>query len=240
MNVPRLPSVVRGKVLHQRRTPFPHGLRFTTYQWLIDLDAIPTLPLARFHAGDHFGGTLPLREATEAFAAANGAVRAPGDRLLMLSTARSLGHVFNPLTVYWCITPDGGIRWAILEIHNTYGQRHAHVVWPDAAGNATLAKEFYVSPFFTVDGEYRVRLQLAEDRVLVSVNLHQGGALAFSSSFTGTPRPATLTQRIAAAVRTPLSGYQTTVRIRIHGIWLWLRRLPVVPRPTHPQQTGMS
>ena len=31
---------------------------------------------------------------------------------------------------------------------------------------------------------------------------------------------------------------RTSLLIRLHGVWLWLRRLPVIPRPAHEPQEG--
>ena len=109
------------------------------------------------------------------FAESRGAKIEATDKLFMIASARTQGYVFNPLSVYWCIDKSGQTKWSILEIHNTYGQRHAHLLYPDEKGNAKVAKEFYVSPFFTIDGEYQTRtyLNLTENKVVLSVNLHQ-------------------------------------------------------------------
>ena len=240
--LPTFPAIVRGKVLHNRRKPFQHGLTFKTYEWLLDLDQpLPNSAFARFLPEDHFGGkSASLRDAVETFAREHGASIEPGDRVIMLATARSIGYVFNPLSVYWCLDAGNDIRWAILEIHNTYGERHAHVIYPDAHGRVVIAKEFYVSPFFEIRGEYHVRLILDAHHVHASVNLHQDDELVFSASFSGTPLPATRSNLVRAALRTPFASYQTMVRIRAHGIWLWLRRLPVIKRPAHKEQVGMS
>ena len=50
---------------------------------------------------------------------------------------------------------------------------------------------------------------------------------------------ASIKNRLIAYLRTPFSTFQAMARIKAHGIWLWLRRLPVVPRPVHPKQSGM-
>jgi DUF1365 family protein len=137
------------------------------------------------------------------------------------------------LSVHWCLTASGRPRFAVLEIHNTYGQRHAHLVHLDQRDRAEVAKEFYVSPFFAVSGRYRVRLQLGPHRVLVSIVLDDDqGRPLFAAAFRGTPRPATWSTRLAVALRTPLVAHQTSARIRWHGIRLWAR-LPVQPRPAH-------
>ena len=45
----------------------------------------------------------------------------------------------------------------VAEVHNTYGERHCYLLQPDERGRAEADKEFYVSPFLTVDGRYRMR-----------------------------------------------------------------------------------
>ena len=210
-------KLVRGKVLHQRKTPFKHGLKFVNYMWLVDLDeTLPGFIKTRLLAKDHFGGEAgSLKDAVTHFAESRGAKIEVTDKLYMIASARTQGYVFNPLSVYWCIDKSGQTKWSILEIHNTYGQRHAHLLYPDNKGNSKVAKEFYVSPFFTIDGQYQTRtyLNLFENKVVLSVNLHQNNALAFSASFTGELMEASIRNRVLARLRTPFSTIQAMVQI---------------------------
>ena len=75
----------------------------------------------------------------------------------MLANARFLGYVFDPLTVFWCFAADGSLRCVVAEVHNTYGERHAYLLRPEADGTAEVGKEFYVSPFNDVSGRYDFR-----------------------------------------------------------------------------------
>ena len=50
------------------------------------------------------------------------------DRVVMLGHARVLGHTFDPMTVFWCFAADGSLRAVLVEVHNTYGGRHAYVL----------------------------------------------------------------------------------------------------------------
>ena len=235
---PPLPALVVGRVHHRRHAPFVHDVGMRTYQWLIDLDDVPHhWPLATFRRQDHMTGERTTWKADVLAAArADGGDSAPTDRVLALTGARCLGHGFDPLTVYWCVTDAGAVRWALLEVHNTYGGRHAQLLTPDGSGRDRVDKEFYVSPFLTVDGRYDVRLRLDPTQVGVDVNLDQDGGRMLSASFRGAPRPATRRNLLHAVARTPLVMHQTTARIRLHGIWLWLRRLPVVPRPARREE----
>ncbi|MCD9901054.1 DUF1365 domain-containing protein [Streptomyces sp. MT29] len=143
-------------ITHVRTKPSKYALRHRTYLWLIDPDSPPRLPralrpLARFEARDHFGGTAPtIRAGLSRFLEARGVDLADGS-VTMLTQARVLGHVFNPLTVYWCRRADGSPLCVVAEVHNTYGERHGYLLHPDAEHRATTGKEFYVSPFFPVD-----------------------------------------------------------------------------------------
>ena len=225
MSAPSVPAIVPGHVSHSRRAPKRHRFRYPTYQWLVDLDDLPDQgPLASFRVGDHLGDpSRSLRENVAALAAEHGEVLGSEDRVLMLANARSLGYVFNPLTVFWCLGQADEPRWVVLEVHNTYGERHAYLARPD---RSSLRKEFYVSPFFEVSGRYDVTLRLDRDRIDVVIELSQDGSRVFSAAFAGRPQPVRRTTVLAAA----LVPFQVWALIRAHGIWLWLRRLPVVRR----------
>ena len=107
----------------------------------------------------------------------------------MLANARVLGHVFDPLSVFWCYDSDGGLVCVVAEVHNTYGERHAYLLRPDEAGTAVTDKGFYVSPFFDVTGTYELRFTLTPDLVATTVTLRRHDAVAFSAAFRAGPSP---------------------------------------------------
>src|SRR6478609_585967 len=58
--LPTLPALVAGRVTHHRTGRVRHAFRYSIYQWLVDLDALPEqpwylAPFARFSAADHLG-----------------------------------------------------------------------------------------------------------------------------------------------------------------------------------------
>jgi DUF1365 family protein len=241
---PVVPALVVGTVSHTRRTPVERTFRHAHYQWLVDLDALPDLRwplsmLARFDARDHLdrgrsGGGI--RGDLERFLGRRGVHIEPGDRVLMLAHARVLGHSFDPLTVFWCLAPNHTVRAVVLEVHNTYGERHAYLLGVDEAGHATVPKSFYVSPFNDVTGRYDVRLSLSTDLVAVSVGLDRGGERVLTAVTSGRPVPATTRSLLRVFSRHLFMTQRVSLLIRWHGIRLWTKRLPVLPRPTHPQE----
>ncbi|HEY2502033.1 MAG TPA: DUF1365 family protein [Mycobacterium sp.] len=234
------PAIYRTTITHCRQVPVHHSFEYRSYSWYVDVDDLPRLPwwlrpFARFRADDHFANGNPqhgsLRERLSAFFADND-LAAPEGRVTALLQARVFGYVFNPLSVFWCHDRDGRLRHVIAEVHNTYGERHAYLL-PPADLPVVTAKEFYVSPFNPVDGYYLVRAPRPDTEVDISVALHRDHRQAFpefTANMRGQRRPATTSQVVIMQIISPLAPFVVAARIRIQGIKLWLRRLPVVPR----------
>lgn len=244
-DLPVLPALVEGAVQHTRRGPIQHRFKNRVYQWLVDLDDLPDMPrglrsFSRFYAKDHIGDPhASIRENIERFCAAQG-VDVSGDRIIMLANARVFGHTFDPLSVFWAIAPDGSLTCVVAEVHNTYGERHGYLLQLDEKGRADVDKAFYVSPFFDVAGRYDLSFTLSLDRVSSTVVLKPDpkAPAVFSATFGGRPRPATPRRLLGLLVKMPFMTHRTSLLIRMHGVWLWLRRLPVVARPEHHPQEG--
>ncbi len=225
-------------ISHARSAPLRNVFRYRGYLWLVDLDHLSRVPwLARFRARDHLGDPrASIRANLEAFLAARG-VDLGGGRVTMLAQARVVGYVFNPLTVYWCHRPDDTLACVVAEVHNTYRQRHAYLL-PDA--RAEVPKRFYVSPFYPVDGRYRMSLPEPDATLALSVRLDRPDGHSFAASVRGRAVPDTRRELLHAAVRHPWSTAAVSARIRWQGVRLYLRGLPVIPRPAHQSQEGVQ
>jgi len=227
------------EITHVRSEPIRHEVRHRSHQWFVDLGDLPRLPralraLARFESRDHLGDpALSLRENIDAYLAENG-IDLRGGRITMLANARSLGYVFNPLSLFWCHDASGGLNCVIAEVHNTYRQRHRYLLQTDDAGRAWTDKQFYVSPFNAVDGCYRMSLPEPEDKLAVTITLHRRDQRPFTASVRGTPVPVTTRAVLSAAIRQPFETWLIRSLITVHGVALWRKGLPVQPRPAPP------
>ena len=228
-------------ISHARSAPLRNVFRYRSYLWLVDLDHLPRVRLlAGFRARDHLGDPrASIRANLDRFLAARG-VDLGGGRVTMLAHARVLGYVFNPLTVYWCHRPDGTLACVVAEVHNTYRQRHAYLLPGDDRGRAEVPKQFYVSPFYPVDGRYRMSLPEPGERLSLSVRLDRPDGHSFAASVRGRAVPATRRELLHAAIRHPWSTAAVSARIRWQGVRLYRRGLPVIPRPAHQSQEGVQ
>ena len=242
--LPSLPALVVGRVSHSRLGQVRHSFRHSVYLWLVDLDAIPEppaflRPFARFSSADHLGDpALPIKANIERFLALRGIRLGDGARVLMLANARILGHVFDPC--------------------RSSGATTAVAISPALSRRSTTrtANAMRTSCIPTRTGRLsRTRSSTSRHSSTSAVATSSGSRWALTSW----PRPWRCGGRIARLlrhlsrppgagdadgtlkqlVRRPLMTQRTSVLIRMHGISLWLRGLPVRPRPTHVPQEGV-
>lgn len=244
-SLPATPALVVGHVSHVRNEKLNRKFRHKTYQWLVDLDNLPKYPwflrpFTCFSSRDHLGDpTKSIRENVEHFLRTNYINPDRCSKILMLANARIFGHVFDPLTVFWCLDANENVTCVLAEVRNTYGQRHLYLLFPDLSGRAQTPKMFHVSPFLDVSGHYEMRFVLTPEVVSTTVTLFRQNEAAFSANFRGTPITASKMAILAQIVFKPFMSQRISILIRIHGIWLWLRRLPVVQLPHHDPQEGV-
>ncbi|WP_104060806.1 DUF1365 domain-containing protein [Arthrobacter sp. 4R501] len=238
-------AIYRTSISHVRQSPLKNTFTYRSYSWFVDVDRLPVLPrlmrpLAVFRAADHLGDPdATIRSNVERFLRTQG-MEPDGGPIRMLTSARVFGHVFNPLTLFWCYRMSGELHCVIAEVHNTYGERHCYLLETDPFGRASVPKAFYVSPFNDVDGQYRMKLPAPEQRLSVAIVLEREGQRPFAATMDGDRRPATVRNILAAAISVPAAPLLVSALIRIQGIKLWARRLPVIKRPHHPSQEAVQ
>lgn len=233
-----LTALYRTRVTHLRRAPVHHYFEQRGYSWYVDIDDLPQLPrwaqpLATFRADDHLSppreGVDSLRTRVDAYLAERG-IELPGGTVTALLQARVLGYVFNPLSVFWCHDASGVLRHVIAEVHNTYGGRHAYLLPPTGSQPAAVKKALYVSPFNDVDGYYLVRAPIPGAELDVTISLHRENKPAFVATLQGARRKPSTANLLRLQMVSPVAPLMGALWIRIQGITLWARRVPIVPR----------
>lgn len=238
-------AIYRTSISHVRNSPLKNAFTYRSYSWFVDVDQLPRLPwvlrpLAVFRAGDHLGDPdATIRSNVERYLRTQG-IEPDGGPIHMLANARVFGFVFNPLTLFWCYRTSGELECVVAEVHNTYGERHCYLLRTGHTGRAAVPKAFYVSPFNDVDGQYRMKLPAPGERLTVSIVLERESSRPFVATMDGTRQPATLRNVLAASLAVPAAPLLVSALIRVQGITLWARRLPVVARPQHQSQEAVQ
>lgn len=244
-------AVYEGLVRHRRLMPRPHVFSFRVAQLYLDLDELDGVfadrwlwsknrpNVAEFRRSDYLGPSgLPLAETVRRLVERETG-RRPSGPVRMLTHLRYFGHVFNPVTFYYCYAPDGEALEAIVaEITNTpWKERYAYVL---SAGTAqrrgrifawAFAKAFHVSPFMPMNRGYAWRFTCPAEDLHVHMDVLREGRREFEAHLSMTRRP--LDSRAMAAVlcRYPLMTMRIVGAIHWHALRLWLKGNPVYGHP---------
>lgn len=239
-------ALYTGEVMHQRLRPRRHRLAYRVYSLLLDIDELPALShrlrlfslgrfnLFSFHPGDHGDGSAtPLR--TQVEARLSGAGLPTGGAIRLLTMPRLLGHVFNPLSVWFCHAPQGGLQAILYEVNNTFGERH-HYLIPVKDGQAPIinqrcAKAMHVSPFLGMAMHYRFRVQPPGTALSVGVSVHDDQGAVLNARLDGVRRPLTDGALLRAFIGYPLLTLKVVAAIHWEALRLWIKGVPLHPRP---------
>jgi len=232
-------AIYRGSVVHERLRPKRHSLRYSVFTLLLDLDELPELdrrfrlfahnrfaPLS-FYDRDHGPTTgAALRPWVEDRLREAG-IEAKGGPIRLLCYPRIFGYVFNPLSVFFCYRPDGGLAAILYEVCNTYSERHTYVI-PVAGSKRrvvrqTCRKLLYVSPFIDMVADYHFRVLPPDDEVSIVIRQEDSGGLLLAACFRGEREE--IDERALARIllRFPLQTLKIITAIHWEALRMWLK-----------------
>jgi hypothetical protein len=221
---PSLPCLYEVNIGHSRRAPVRNDFTYRSYMWLFDIACPPVLPwaarpLARYRASDHLDVRAVLEEKGIEVS-----------KLLVLTNLAVAGYVFNPISIYWGYRSDGSLCVRVAEVHNTYGERHCYVLEVDDPSTtvAEARKEMLVSPFYPLEGSYRIAVSDPGERLRVSVTLDRAGEPPFRAWMSGLRMPVRRGDFTRLVVRYPLAPLRARALIQWQGLRLWTKGVKVL------------
>ena len=237
-----------GRVRHQRLRPVAHGFDYPTWFLPLPLRSLRSQPKpvlkrnrfgwASFHDADHGDGRGDCLAWLDDQLAAAGITDATGEAWLH-TYPRLLGYAFKPVSFWYCHRSDGSLAAIFAEVNNTFGGRHCYLLAgePLAGGGWghewVAAKQFHVSPFCQIEGQYRFRFMRTgldspngAGRTVARITHDDDQGPLLLTSVSGELAPLTPTRLRQALWRMPLLTLGVVARIHWQALQLWLKRVP--------------
>lgn len=242
----------QGDVVHVRRRPRHHRLRYAVFSILVDIDQLPRIEakcrlfsvdrfnLFSFHRRDHADGQTLLRKWVDTHLSSAG-IYLDGGAVHLLCYPRVLGFVFNPLSLYFCHRRDGNLAAILYEVHNTFGERHTYLIPVNASNPPGLIrqscpKRLHVSPFIPMDARYDFRLAPPGETVTVTIAESDDQGPLLQASFVGTRAPFNDKELFYAFCRYPLMTLKVIAGIHWEALQIWRKGARYHRKPAPPDQ----
>ncbi len=250
-----------GTIRHRRLRPRKHRLQYRVWHLLLDVDQVHRLhedvkgfghnrrAIVEFRDTDHFGPVdRPVREKLEDFLAGRG-IELPAGRVLVLTYPRVLGHVFNPVSFWYCHDQSGRLALVVAEVNNTFGDSYSYVLEDlrDNGGGALVGeadKALHVSPFLPRDDHrYRFTLRPPTNAIgqtlAVQLDVHEPHGGRILDATLVEQRVALTTRSLRRVLWThPLLTLHTVAAIHWQALRIWLGRKARFHRRPDPLPNG--
>ena len=242
------PLLGLGQVRHTRLRPTRHAFDYATYFLLLPMRslaagspsalAINRAGLMSFHDVDHGDGRNTAQGGALAWldeVLQQAGIHDAKGEVWLHCYPRVLGYTFKPVSFWYCHTADEQLRAIVVEVNNTFGERHCYLLDRPRWGVEQVAtKVFHVSPFCAIEGCYRFRFMRTTDRTVARIEHDDAQGPLIQTSVSGVLVPASLAAQRQALWRFPWMTLMVMLRIHWQALQLWRKRVRFFTKPNPP------
>ena len=160
------------------------------------------------------------------------------DDLRLITQPSAYGYVFNPVSFFLTSNMEDKHRIVVAEVHNRIGQRHLYNLSHSSEENGEkirFQKEFYVSPFLTMDCWYEFTINESTDNIYLGFDEYDSNGLIFQAALNLQPQPLSDFSLVKALFSHPLIPWRTVASIYFQALKLKLRGLPYIQPDSEEQ-----
>ena len=245
--------VVPVTISHERCLHKNHRFEYRFMLLILDLDELDHIdkssrlfgfnrfsPVSIFARDFLSPGNLSIKEKLQDLLKSKTSALIPEDpKVLLLTSGRVMGHVFNPVSLYFVFSPAHELVCTVAEVNNTFGDKHVYVLdFPENPGifpaRYKADKAFHVSPFFDMNGQYAFSFSDVRKELDISINLVKDGKTALEARLwqNGPARMLSDANILKTWLSHPLAPNLTYLRILRQAMSLYFgKKLPVFTRP---------
>jgi cyclopropane-fatty-acyl-phospholipid synthase len=252
-------QIFTGVVSHGRRWPQKHDFSYPVYFYRFDLDELPdldrTLPgfgynrfsIVRMDDKDYlWRGNKPLKEkVSEVLKKID--YHKPIKRIELISFAKYFNVIFRPVSFFICYDESDCCQLVLAEVHNTFHETHLYVLQNPEEQSETLcfkiSKAFHVSPFFDLEGQYKIRFKANGENIDIAIELTKPDCSekpVFWARLTGKGKPLKSSTLYRTLLKYPFNAMLNLPRIMRQALTLYFRKkLPVYSKPIPENELTM-
>ncbi len=163
------------------------------------------------------------------------------ESLKLLAFPRILGFAFNPITIYLGYDEKKRPCFYVYEVHNTFGDAHSYISVIGEGDENTLQrvdKQLHVSPFFPLDGYYRLMVKQRGDNMNVLVNYARDKQQLLTARLHGKIQNLETGGLLKALFLQGFWPLRPLLSIHVEAFKLFMKKCRFYKRPTPPSETA--
>ncbi len=242
-------SLFDGIVTHSRFTPFAHHFKYgATYFWF-DIEKFCNqfffkknkFSLFSFYENDHG----KKNENKVLYKSIINNLRLSKNikinSIKVLCLPRILGYVFNPISIFICFDKNREPKIIIFEVNNTFNERHSYYCKVIGKGNDyNFKKKLYVSPFFKVEGFYKISFRLLKDKIFLNIDYKVKNKRVFNACFKGKALKLDSKNLLIIFLKKIFQNVKITSGIYFQALKLYLKGAKYIKKPEKPKNDFTS
>ena len=215
-------KLYKCQVMHNRLTPKRHRFTYNIFMFWLDIDKLDETSdqlklfsrnktnIFNFRDDDHFKfpkgddrNQLDVRTKLNNYLKENGISDIP-EKVFLLTHVRMFGHVFNPVSFYFCYGAANDCKYVVTEISNTFGEMKMFLI------DKKHGKGFeqHATKYFQINVK------------------NKEGFKFFISTLTGTEKKLSDGRLLAYVFRFPFISVKVLWSIHFQAMLLWFKKVP--------------
>ena len=234
-----------GIVTHSRFKPFAHHFKYdATYFWF-DINKFCNtfffrknkFSLFSFYENDHgkknekkvlYNSIIKNLELSKNIKV---------NSIKVLCLPRILGYAFNPISIFICYDKFEEAKIIIFEVNNTFNERHSYYCKVVGKSNEyNFRKKLYVSPFFKVEGFYKISFKLVKEKIFLNIDYKVNKKKVFNACFKGRALRLDSKNLLTIFFKKIFQNVKITSGIYFQALKLYLKGAKYIKKPTKPRK----
>tara|TARA_S200000501_G_scaffold256978_1_gene240829 strand:+ start:1730 stop:2581 length:852 start_codon:yes stop_codon:yes gene_type:complete len=241
-------NLYEGEITHARTKPVKHNFSFPIYTFVLDLDELELLDEQIRFFGYNRGSVFTLYD-SDYLGSGQGSIKEKLKNWLtkfgyqekystvkMITTLRVFKHTFNPVIFYYCLDSENNIVYHVAEVHNTFGEGHLYILKDGKRSRVgteyLVPKEFHVSPFNKVEGDYNFHFSRLKEKLDVRINVSKDKKNFFYARISGNAQKITKYTLVKLIMKYPFRTLLVIPKILAEAAKLYyVKNLDIIDKP---------
>lgn len=151
------------------------------------------------------------------------------EKVFILTNARNLGYIFNPVSFYYCYTKEGEFKILFSEVNNTFGDQKMYYTVIDNPEDGQFSsqqrKNYYISPFINYDNDLHWNFREPGEDIFMAIDSLKEGKPELKTVLNGRREEISKYKFLSIFLRYPMIPLVAIFLIHYQALKLWIKKV---------------